>query len=79
MSRLPNNCCARLLAPLTVFGAGRPLAQSERDTLAATPPIGWNSSNKFASDVSEDLIRSVADAMASQRHGGSWLRGCIRL
>ena len=40
MSRLPNNCCARLLAPLTVFGAGRPLAQSERDTLAATPPIG---------------------------------------
>ena len=80
MNRLPSNSCDRLLALLTViFSAGRALAQSERDTLAATPPIGWNSSNKFASDISEDLIKSVADAMASQRHGGSWLRGCIRL
>ena len=65
MNRLPNNCCARLLALLTAFSADRPLAQSERDTLAATPPIGWNSSNKFASDISEDLIKSVADAMAA--------------
>ena len=66
MNRLPNNCCARLLALLTViFSAGRALAQSERDTLAATPPIGGNSWNKFACDVSEDLIKSVADAMAS--------------
>src|SRR5215472_9910976 len=40
MNRLPNNCCARLLGLLTAFSAGRPLAQSERDTLAATPPIG---------------------------------------
>jgi alpha-galactosidase len=77
MNRLPNNCCARLLALLTAFSADRPLAQFERDTLAATPPIGWNSSNKFASDISEDLIKSVADAMASQRHGGSWLRGFV--
>ena len=43
MNRLPNNCCAQLLALLTVFRAGRALAQSERDTLAATSPIGWNS------------------------------------
>ena len=79
MNRLASNCCARLLTLLSVFSAGRASAQSEQDTLAATPPIGWNSSNKFASDISEDLIKSVADAMASQRHGGSWLRGCIRL
>ena len=66
MNRVPNNCCARLLALLTViFSAGRALAQSERDTLAATPPIGGNSWNKFTCDVSEDLIKSVADAMAS--------------
>ena len=77
MNRLPNNCWARLLGLLTAFSADRPLAQFERDTLAATPPIGWNSSNKFASDISEDLIKSVADAMASQRHGGSWLRGFV--
>jgi alpha-galactosidase len=31
--------------------------------LAATPPMGWNSWNKFGCNVSEDLIRQMADAM----------------
>ncbi len=31
--------------------------------LAATPPMGWNSWNKFACNVSEDLIRHAAAAM----------------
>lgn len=31
--------------------------------LAPTPPMGWNSWNKFACDVSEDLIKEMADAM----------------
>ena len=31
--------------------------------LAATPPMGWNSWNKFACNVSEDLIKRAADAM----------------
>jgi alpha-galactosidase len=33
--------------------------------LAATPPVGWNSWNKFACNVSEDLIKGVADAIAT--------------
>ncbi|HTE88147.1 MAG TPA: alpha-galactosidase [Terriglobales bacterium] len=33
--------------------------------LAQTPPMGWNSWNKFACDVSEQLIREIADAMFS--------------
>ncbi len=33
--------------------------------LAATPPMGWNSWNKFACNVSETLIREMADAMVS--------------
>jgi len=33
------------------------------DQLALTPPMGWNSWNKFGSDVSEDLIRLTADAV----------------
>ncbi|NOY57426.1 MAG: glycoside hydrolase family 27 protein [Calditrichaeota bacterium] len=33
--------------------------------LALTPPMGWNSWNKFRCDVSEDLIRDMADAMVS--------------
>ena len=35
------------------------------DNLALTPPMGWNSWNKFASRVNEDLIRQTADAMVS--------------
>ncbi|MGA8620584.1 MAG: glycoside hydrolase family 27 protein [Candidatus Sulfotelmatobacter sp.] len=34
-------------------------------TLAPTPVMGWNSWNKFGCDVSEKLIREVADAMIS--------------
>jgi alpha-galactosidase len=33
--------------------------------LALTPPMGWNSWNKFACDVNEDMIRSMADAMVN--------------
>ena len=33
--------------------------------LARTPPMGWNSWNKFACNVSESLIREAADAIVS--------------
>ncbi|HEY6808989.1 MAG TPA: glycoside hydrolase family 27 protein [Gemmatimonadales bacterium] len=33
--------------------------------LARTPPMGWNSWNHFGCDVSEQLIRETADAMAA--------------
>jgi len=33
--------------------------------LALTPPMGWNSWNKFAGNINEDLIRQTADAMAT--------------
>jgi alpha-galactosidase len=35
------------------------------ENLALTPPMGWNSWNKFACNVDEKLIREVADAMVS--------------
>jgi alpha-galactosidase len=31
--------------------------------LALTPPMGWNSWNKFGCNVNEDMIRSMADAV----------------
>jgi alpha-galactosidase len=33
--------------------------------LALTPPMGWNSWNKFGCDVSEKLIKEIADAIVS--------------
>jgi alpha-galactosidase len=33
--------------------------------LAQTPPMGWNSWNKFKSNINDALIRQIADAMVS--------------
>jgi len=33
------------------------------ETLAATPPMGWNSWNRYHCDIDEDLARQTADAM----------------
>lgn len=37
----------------------------EFDKLARTPPMGWNSWNKFGCNVSEKLIKEMADAIVS--------------
>jgi alpha-galactosidase len=39
--------------------------------LALTPPMGWNSWNKFACNVSEDLIKGTADAMVKSGMKGA--------
>lgn len=41
------------------------LAAQKFENLAKTPPMGWNSWNKFHCDVSEKLIMETADAMVS--------------
>ncbi len=46
-----------------LMSAGAVAQKSEG--LALTPPMGWNSWNKFACDVNEQLIRGIADAMVS--------------
>lgn len=64
---LNRKCEAALVSLLlaALFSAPRAGAQIERNSLAQTPPMGWNSWNKFGCNVSEDLIKSVADSMAS--------------
>ena len=57
---------AILLALGIVWSNGALAAQSAPgSSLAQTPPMGWNSWNKFACNVSEQLIRQAADAMVS--------------
>jgi alpha-galactosidase len=41
------------------------LTAQKFSNVAKTPPMGWNSWNKFACNVSETLIMGMADAMAS--------------
>jgi alpha-galactosidase len=33
--------------------------------LAKTPPMGWNSWNKFRTQISDKTVREIADAMVS--------------
>lgn len=58
-----NRSALILLTAIFTFGA---VAMSlDQHQLASTPPMGWNSWNKFGCNVSEDLIRQIADAMVA--------------
>jgi alpha-galactosidase len=56
---------ARSLAAIQMMTllAACSLLRAQESPLAATPPMGWNSWNKFGCNVSEDLVRQMADAM----------------
>jgi alpha-galactosidase len=43
----------------SVFAQENPVSKG----LALTPPMGWNTWNKFACNVSDELVRGMADAM----------------
>jgi alpha-galactosidase len=42
-----------------------PLTRAWDNGVALTPPMGWNSWNKFGCNVSEEMIKSMADAVVS--------------
>jgi alpha-galactosidase len=54
-----------ILGLVTLFLCATPLIaqQSVSSGLALTPPMGWNSWNKFGCDVSESMVKGMADAM----------------
>ena len=58
---------AKMLArPLAFFFfLAFPIAVFGQTTLAATPPMGWNSWNHFAERVNDATIRDTADALVS--------------
>ena len=51
-----------LVAVLAAFSLTSLFAQ-KYENLALTPPMGWNSWNKFACNIDENIIKGVADAM----------------
>ncbi|HXP59131.1 MAG TPA: NPCBM/NEW2 domain-containing protein [Dongiaceae bacterium] len=56
--------------------ANRPFKILCGDTIALTPPLGWNSWNAFACDVTDANVRAAADAMAASglmEHGWSYI------
>ena len=71
--RRPNNELVEMIAHPAPPGEGalpdrRPLPALHRvpdNGLAKTPPMGWNSWNKFAGRVDDAAVRGMADAMAS--------------
>jgi len=50
---------------LVFIGSGSVLAQNKKENLAPTPPMGWNSWNKFGCKIDENLIRETIDAFVS--------------
>jgi alpha-galactosidase len=62
-------------ATFSIFLSASFLASQEAHApssgLALTPPMGWNSWNKFACNVSEDLIKGTADAMVKSGMKGA--------
>ena len=78
MSHLSRRWAVALIVGSAAIGAmaclarsgGRPAAvptaaRSPAGGLAPTPPMGWNSWNRFHCDIDARLIRETADAMVS--------------
>jgi len=53
----------RMTIAVVLLAAGPSVAGA--DVLALTPPMGWNSWNKFGCDVSEKLMKEMADAFVA--------------
>ena len=60
--KTPRVGAGTILFALMLFSPAMTLLAQDA-ALAPTPPMGWNSWNKFGCNVSEDLIRQTADAM----------------
>jgi alpha-galactosidase len=71
--RRPEDNLTELLATRAPAGEGAlparveppPLRKVRDNGLARTPPMGWNSWNKFAGRVDDAAVRAMADAMAT--------------
>jgi len=67
MSHTVRTVCGAAVAVACLAAPRGGSAQARRldDALALTPPMGFNTWNRFACNVSEDLVKGIADAMVS--------------
>jgi len=75
-STQPGTSVVKLTATNSSGSAVRELRIVVGDQIALTPPMGWNSWNCFAQDVSDDKVRAAADAMVSSgliNHGWTYI------
>ena len=61
----PGTYAVHLHATNAKGSADKDLSFVVGDRIALTPPMGWNSWNCFAQNVSEDKVKAAADAMVS--------------
>ncbi|MGC1363808.1 MAG: glycoside hydrolase family 27 protein, partial [Silvibacterium sp.] len=57
--------CKRLHGGLAALVFSLALPACAQSTVAATPPMGWNSWNHFAGRVNDADVRAAADALVS--------------
>jgi alpha-galactosidase len=67
MKKLLTICYLLICIYAPSFSQGNNYVQNYKkfEGLALTPPMGWNSWNKFACNVDEKLIKEIADAMVA--------------
>jgi alpha-galactosidase len=56
--------CGLFCYPQVCHGQNK-VSDATFNALAPTPPMGWNTWNKFRCDISESLLKEIADAMVS--------------
>ena len=54
----------KILVALLIVSCLKVQAQ-KFEGLALTPPMGWNSWNTFQTNISDSLVRGIADVMVS--------------
>ncbi|OOG59698.1 glycoside hydrolase family 27 protein [Rhodanobacter sp. C03] len=53
------------MSSFTIAQVAPPQSPRQSNGLALTPPMGWNSWNKFACNINESVIHAAADALVS--------------
>lgn len=64
-SRILSIAFVLILCLVLGSAAAQNVAPVAKDNLAPTPPMGWNSWNKFGCNIDEKLIRETADAFVT--------------